>query len=79
MYNLTPLGLVLKMVIGGNKNLFIKNDKNFDLRNIKAKKFNLNQEQNNALKFLNLKIINLMFLSFKEQLVQEKHLYILRE
>ena len=26
MYNITPLGLVLKMVIGGNKNLFIKND-----------------------------------------------------
>ena len=42
MYNVTPLGLVLKMVIGGNKNLFIKNDKNFDLRIIKAKKFNLN-------------------------------------
>ena len=29
MYNVTPVGLVLKMVIGGNKNLFIKNDKNF--------------------------------------------------
>ena len=28
MYNITPVGLVLKMVIGGNKNLFIKNDKN---------------------------------------------------
>ena len=55
MYNVTPLGLVLKMVIGGNKNLFIKNDKNFNLRIIKAKKFNLNQEQNDALKFLNSK------------------------
>ena len=55
MYNVTPLGLVLKMVIGGNKNLFIKNNKNFDLKVIKAKKFNLNQEQNNALKFLNSK------------------------
>ena len=55
MYNLTPVGLVLKMVIGGNKNLFIKNDKNFDLRAMKGKKFNLNQEQNNALKFLNSK------------------------
>ena len=32
------LGLVLKMVIGGNKNLFIKNDKNFDLKIIKTKK-----------------------------------------
>ena len=55
MYNVTPLGLVLKMVIGGNKNLFIKNDKNFDLREIKAKKFKLNREQNDALKFLNSK------------------------
>ena len=55
MYNVSPLGLVLKMVIGGNKNLFIKNDKNFDLRIIKAKKFYLNQEQKNALKFLNSK------------------------
>ena len=55
MYNVTPLGLVLKMVIGGNRNLFIKNDKIFDLRETKVKKFNLNQEQNNALKFLNSK------------------------
>ena len=55
MYNVAPLGLVLKMVIGGNKNLFIKNDKNFDLKIIKAKKFKLNQEQNDALKFLNSK------------------------
>ena len=55
MYNVTPVGLVLKMVIGGNKNLFIKNDKNFDLRAVKAKKFKLNQEQNDALKFLNSK------------------------
>ena len=54
-YNITPVGLVLKMVIGGKINLFIKNDKNFDLRKIKAKKFKLNQEQNNALKFLNSK------------------------
>ena len=53
MYNVTPLGLVLKMVIGGNKNLFIKNDKNFDQISIKVKRYNLNQEQNNALKFLN--------------------------
>ncbi len=55
MYNVTPIGLVLKMVIGGNKNLFIKNDKNFKLRIATPKRFNLNQEQNNALKFLNLK------------------------
>ena len=37
MYNVTPLGLVLKMVIGGNKNLFVKNDENFDQRITTAK------------------------------------------
>ena len=55
MYNVTPLGLVLKMVIGGNKNLFIKNDENFDQRITTAKIYKLNNEQNMALKFLNLK------------------------
>ena len=55
MYNLTPLGLVLKMVIGGNKDLFIKNDKNFDQKLTTVRRYNLNNEQNNALKFLNLK------------------------
>ena len=55
MYNVTPLGLVLKMVIGSNKNLFIKNYENFDQRVTTTKKYNLNNEQNKALKFLNLK------------------------
>ena len=55
MYNMTPLGLVLKMVIGGNKNLFIKNYESFDQRVTIAKNYNLNDEQNKALKFLNLK------------------------
>ena len=55
MYNVTPLGLVLKMVIGGNKNLFIKNEKNFDQRITPVIKYKLNNEQNKALKFLNVK------------------------
>ena len=55
MYNVTPLGLVLKMVIGGNKNLFVKNNKNFDQRVNTIKTYNLNNEQNKALKFLNFK------------------------
>ena len=29
MYNMMPLGLVLKMAIGSNRNLFIEDDKNF--------------------------------------------------
>ena len=55
MYNMMPLGLVLKMVIGGNKNLFIRSDK--DLKQIisNSKKYNLNEEQINALNFLNSK------------------------
>ena len=43
------------MVIGGNKNLFIKNDKNFDQKIQSKKKYKLNQEQNDALNFLNSK------------------------
>ena len=55
MYNITPLGLVLKMAIGSNKNLFIKDDKDLDQKIKTSTKFNLNIEQINALKFLNLK------------------------
>ena len=55
MYNMMPLGLVLKMVIGNNKNLFTKNDKDFIDKKKKKKNINLNKEQKNALKFLNSK------------------------
>jgi len=55
MYNMMPLGLVLKMVIGSNKNLIIKDDKDF-IQTIKnSKKYNLNEEQIHALNFLNSK------------------------
>ncbi len=56
-YNMMPLGLVLKMVIGNGKNFFIKKDKDID-QNINISinsKFKLNEEQKNALNFLNLK------------------------
>ena len=55
MYNMMPLGLVLKMVIGSNKNLFFKDDKDFIQTIIPGKKYKLNKEQVNALNFLNLK------------------------
>ena len=55
MYNMTPLGLVLKMVIGNSKNLFSKIDKNFNQKITTIKRYNLNEEQNSALEFLNLK------------------------
>ncbi len=55
MYNMMPIGLVLKMAIGSNKNLFNKNDKDFSQEIIAGKKYHLNKEQIDALNFLNLK------------------------
>jgi len=55
MYNMMPLGLVLKMVIGSNKNLFVKDDKDFYQTKTTITKYDLNKEQINALTFLNLK------------------------
>jgi primosomal protein N' (replication factor Y) len=54
-YNMTPLGLVLKMVIGNGKNFLNNKDKNFDQNLNISDKFNLNKEQKSALEFLNLK------------------------
>ena len=48
-----PLGLVLKMSIGNNLNYFSKNDENFVQIKKKIKRYYLNDEQKNALKFLN--------------------------
>ena len=54
-YNMMPLGLVLKMVIGNGKNFFEKNDKDIN-QNININpKYILNEEQKDALDFLNLK------------------------
>ena len=55
MYNMMPLGLVLKMVIGGNKKLFIREDKDFIQTIATGTNYNLNEEQIKALNFLNLK------------------------
>jgi primosomal protein N' (replication factor Y) (superfamily II helicase) len=54
MYNMMPLGLVLKMAIGSNKKLLSENDKDFHQKITDKKKYNLNKEQINALNFLNL-------------------------
>ena len=53
VYNMAPLGLVLKMSIGGNLNLFNKKEEDFKQIQSKPKKFILNTEQKDALKFLN--------------------------
>ncbi len=54
-YNMMPLGLVLKMVIGNGKNFFEKKDKDLNQDLNINNKYNLNEEQKNALDFLNLK------------------------
>ena len=53
VYNMMPLGLVLKMSIGRKINFKNKKDKDFDLKPQKKEKFNLNKEQTRALEFLN--------------------------
>ena len=52
IYNMVPIGLVLKMVIG-SKNKFIKiKDNPIEIKRTKSKNFFLNKEQVNALNFL---------------------------
>ena len=58
-YNMVPIGLVLKMVIGVSDNFTKRKDPNFSYINKKIKKYKLNEEQKNALKYL--EIINNKF------------------
>ena len=51
-YNIVPIGLVLKMVIGGSLKFSKINDKKIKIKKTKTKNFKLNTEQLNALKFL---------------------------
>ena len=51
-YNMVPIGLVLKMVIGGTKTFFKMKEDPIQIKKTKLKKFELNREQLNALKFL---------------------------
>ena len=51
-YNMVPIGLVLKMAIGGIEK-FVKIKDNFtNVKKTKTKNFKLNEEQNSALRFL---------------------------
>ncbi len=52
-YNMMPSGLVLKMVIGNGKNFFEKYDEDINQNTNINPKYNLNEEQKNALNFLN--------------------------
>ena len=51
-YNMVPIGLVLKMVIGGTDKFIRINDNSIRIRKTKIKNFELNHEQQEALKFL---------------------------
>ena len=51
-YNIVPIGLVLKMVIGGKNKFLLTKYESIKIKKTKAKKFKLNNEQQNALKFL---------------------------
>ena len=51
-YNMVPIGLTLKMVIGSNDKFLKKNDKKFKLKKTKIKRYLLNDEQLSAFKFL---------------------------
>ena len=50
-YNMVPIGLVLKMAIGGNDKFLKKNDL-IEIKQTQVKNFNLNNEQTEALEFL---------------------------
>ena len=51
-YNLVPIGLVFKMVIGSKNNFIKKIDPRFNEIKNQAKKYNLNDEQKKALDYL---------------------------
>jgi len=52
LYNMVPIGLVLKMVIGGTDRFKTNKDDLIKVKRTQIKKFKLNLEQTNALKFL---------------------------
>ncbi len=52
IYNMTPIGLVLKMVIGNNDNFFKFKDEKYSIKRTSNKKYSLNTEQLTSLKFL---------------------------
>jgi len=51
-YNMVPIGLVLKMVIGSTDNFIRIKDDSLKVKKTKVKKYKLNSEQEKALKYL---------------------------
>ena len=58
MYNMVPKGLVLKMCIGGNQNYFKDNKKITKEKITNPKKYQLTDQQKNALNYLEKKILS---------------------
>ena len=52
VYNMVPIGLVLKMVIGSTDEFIKKKDKSSEFKKTKSKNYILNEEQKFALRFL---------------------------
>ncbi len=52
VYNMVPIGLVLKMVIGSTDEFIKKKDKSSEFKKTKSKNYILNEEQKLALRFL---------------------------
>ena len=52
IYNMVPIGLVLKMVIGSADKFIKKNDNPIELKETKSQKYILSKEQVSALRFL---------------------------
>ena len=57
MYNMVPRGLALKMCIGSNDNFFRRNEEKVKNKINDFEKYQLNEQQKNALKFLEKKKI----------------------
>ena len=58
MYNMVPRGIVLKMCIGGNENFFKENKEKIKNKITNVEKYQLNQQQKVALKYLEKKSDN---------------------
>ena len=71
-YNMVPVGLASKMAIGRTNKFFNKKDNFIEIKRFKIKKFKLNHEQLEALKFLEKKNRKFDVSFYKEPRVQVK-------
>ena len=77
-YNMVPVGLVLKMVIGGTDKFLKAKDDFTEIKKTEIKKFKLNDEQSKHLSFSEKLMINLTYLFYKV-LLDQKNSCLFRE